>query len=71
MGSLRRIPTLNDANIDKSINLIDENFKKLDNRRLKQITQVSAGATDAESITNLITKLNELIDSLNSSDLTV
>lgn len=48
----------------------DDVIRKLDNRRIVQISEASAGSTDAETISNLLSKMNELLAALNASDLT-
>ena len=57
---------LNPKNLERMINAYDDNFRQLDNRRIAQITALDSGATLAD----VIDKVNEIIASLNASDLT-
>ena len=56
--------------IGNNFRTAQDNFKALDNRRIAQIAAATAGATDAETIQNLLTVVNGLISALNASDLT-
>jgi len=48
----------------------DNSITALDERRIAQITEVATGDTDADTIANLVLKVNELLTALNASDLT-
>jgi hypothetical protein len=63
---IRQDKDLNAKNLERMIQAFDENFRQLDIRRIAQITSLGAGATLAD----VITKVNEIIASLNASDLT-
>jgi len=58
-----------DFNADSFENVmkdVDDKFRTLDNRRLTQIDVLSDSATSSD----IITKINDLINALNASDLT-
>jgi len=58
-----------DFNADSFENVmkdVDDKFRTLDNRRLTQIDVLSGSASSSD----IITKINELINALNASDLT-
>ena len=63
---IREDKDLNAKNLERMIQLYDQNFRQLDGRRITQITQLSSGA----SLSDVISKVNELIAALNASDLT-
>jgi hypothetical protein len=56
----------NPKNLERMIQAYDDNFRQLDNRRISQITALDSGA----SLADVIAKVNEIIASLNASDLT-
>lgn len=56
----------NPKNLERMIQAYDDNFRQLDNRRISQITALANGA----SLADVIAKVNEIIASLNASDLT-
>ena len=56
----------NPKNLERMIQAYDDNFRQLDNRRIAQITALDSGA----SLADVIAKVNEIIASLNASDLT-
>lgn len=55
-----------DADTERIYSHFDEQLQRLDDRRIGQITKLSSSADSA----TVIAKLNEIIDSLNSSELT-
>lgn len=63
---LNRAEDINPTNIEKMLTAYDDNFRQLDRRR---IAQMSALDTSAE-LSNVVTKLNDLIAALNASELT-
>jgi len=48
----------------------DDSLRLLDGRRIVQQATVEEGATDADTIVNLLASINALIAVLNASDLT-
>ena len=56
--------------LEKNFVHMDELFKAIQSGRVSAFTTVSAGSTDSESITNLITAFNELVAKLNQSIIT-
>ena len=57
---------LNAKNLENMIQLYDNNFRQLDERRISQVTALD----DSAVLADVITKLNELLGLLNASDLT-
>ena len=53
-------------NNEKAMQYFDEQFRTLDSRRITQQTELDSGALLAD----VITKVNTIIQALNSSDLT-
>lgn len=73
MTNLRKRPfqifkseDINQNNIENIFRHYDEQFTRVDSRRISQISTLAASATLAD----VIDKLNELIVALNGSDLT-
>lgn len=56
----------NNETFEKVMKHQDENFRKLDSRRIAQVDTLASDATTD----NIISKMNELINALNASDLT-
>lgn len=56
--------------VEKNFRHMDELFRAIQSGRVTNFTGVTAGATDSESITNLITAFNALVDKLNQSIIT-
>ena len=57
---------LNARNLERMLQAYDDDFRQLDKRRIAQITALASGA----SLADVIAKVNEIIASLNASDLT-
>lgn len=57
-------------NLERLYTHYDERLSELDQRRIAQQSKVSAGSTDSETIQNILTVLNNLIEALNESSLT-
>ena len=55
---------------EKIFQYYDDSLRLLDGRRIAQQTAVEEGATDADTIVNLLAAINALIAVLNASDLT-
>lgn len=56
--------------IEKIFNHYDDRIRELDKRRIAQQTAVTEGDSDSETITNLVSAINNLITALNASSLT-
>lgn len=56
--------------LEKIFDHYDDRIKELDQRRITQQTAVETGATDADTIVNLVSAINTLFASLNASSLT-
>lgn len=56
--------------MEKLFQWIDTSVRSLDQRRLSQLTAVEAGATDSDTIQNILTFINNLVSSMNESDFT-
>jgi len=56
--------------LEKIFQYYDDSLRLLDGRRIAQQTAVEEGATDADTIVNLLAAINALIAVLNASDLT-
>lgn len=52
--------------LERALQSIDDNFRRIDQRRIKQQTKLDMDA----SLENVIKTLNTLIDALNNSDFT-
>jgi len=63
---IRADKDLNAKNLETMIQLYDDNFRQLDARRIAQVSALDGGA----SLADVIVKVNEIIASLNASDLT-
>lgn len=61
---------INPRTLEQNMQHFEEQLLTLDNRRLAQQGMVEEGSTDAETIANLRTSLNNLYTLLNASDLT-
>jgi len=48
----------------------DDQIRFLNSRRIKKLDKAEKGSNDSKTLQNVFDKLNELIDALNSSDLT-
>ena len=67
---IRRKEDITPENLEKALSDIEGNMKRLDQRRIAQLETVSEGSTDADTIQNLLTGINAIINALNRSDLT-
>jgi hypothetical protein len=64
---IREDKDLNAKNLERMIQAFDDNFRQLDSRRISQITSLDSGA----SLSDVVAKVNEIIASLNASDLSM
>lgn len=56
--------------MEKLFQWIDTSVRSLDQRRIAQLSPVETGSTDAETIVNLVTFINNLVTTLNGSSFT-
>ena len=61
---------INPANLEKLFGHYEDRIKELDERRINQMSKASEGSTTDETVSNILTALNNLIDALNKSSLT-
>ena len=57
-------------NLERLYTHYDERLSELDQRRIAQQSEANEGSTDSETIQNILTVLNSLIDALNKSSIT-